>query len=196
MLFFGIAKQWERHAVFFLGRFARMVGPGLYFYIPLIERVLFKIDKRIITYVIPSQRALTKDNIPVDVDAAKQYEGQPIALALRSMNMLYEMCMEGRSTMVFVPTERAGAGMPGIIRSGEHRKTDRLWKEETRRHCAAYMIHASPGCSPRCATFFLAIGTLHRKIIIGLLNGEKVSRFRWLVSGICFIERLCCEAAK
>jgi hypothetical protein len=31
------------------------------------------------------------------------------------MNMLYEMCMEGRSTMVFVPTERAGAGMPGII---------------------------------------------------------------------------------
>lgn len=209
-----------------------MVGPGLYFCIPLIERVLFKIDKRIITWTIPSQRSLTKDNIPVDVDAiifyqvldenaailnvdhyheatrlsaraavrdmvgkstldellsardkigaiirdhisqftskwgvsvlsveikdvvvlkeledaiarepaaerekrarvrlaeaevlaakaicdaARMYEGQPIALALRSMNMLYEMCMEGRSTMVFVPTERAGAGMPGII---------------------------------------------------------------------------------
>ena len=31
------------------------------------------------------------------------------------MNMLYEMCMEGSSTMIFVPTERTGAGMPGVI---------------------------------------------------------------------------------
>jgi hypothetical protein len=74
MIFFGIAKQWQRHAIFFLGRFARMVGPGLYFYIPLIERVLFKIDKRIIAWTIPSQRSLTKDNIPVDVDAIIFYQ--------------------------------------------------------------------------------------------------------------------------
>ena len=49
------------------------------------------------------------------VEAGKQYEDNPIALQLRSMNMLYEMCMEGKSTMVFVPTERASGAMPGVI---------------------------------------------------------------------------------
>ena len=50
------------------------------------------------------------------MEAAKQYEGSPVALQLRSMNMLYEMCMEGKSTMVFVPTQTTlGGGMPGVI---------------------------------------------------------------------------------
>lgn len=48
-------------------------------------------------------------------EAANQYEGSPIALALRSMNMLYEMCMDGKSTMVFVPTEKMIGAMPGVI---------------------------------------------------------------------------------
>ena len=232
MLFFGIAREWEKHAVFFLGKLSRIVGPGLYFYIPLLERVLFRVDTRIITYTVPLQRGLTRDNIPVEVDAivfykvkdteaailnvddyheasqlgartairdmvgksqldellserdvigqrlrdhiddfvsrwgvtvisveikdvivskdledaiareaaaerekrarvklaeaetlaahsiieaSKQYEGHPIGLQLRSMNMLYEMCMEGKSTMVFVPTEKTTGGMPGVI---------------------------------------------------------------------------------
>jgi regulator of protease activity HflC (stomatin/prohibitin superfamily) len=49
------------------------------------------------------------------IEASRQYEGHPIALQLRSMNMLYEMCMEGNSTMVFVPTERSGTSIPSVI---------------------------------------------------------------------------------
>ena len=49
------------------------------------------------------------------VKASEKYSHDPVALQLRSMNMLYEMCMEGKSTMVFVPTTNTGNGMPGII---------------------------------------------------------------------------------
>ncbi len=232
MLFVGVVKQWERHALFYLGKLTRMVEPGLYFYFPILHRVLYKIDMRIITYNVPRQRGLTKDNIPVEVDAivfyqvkdpeaailnvdnyheatqlgarsairdmvgkstlddllserekigellrshieaftvkwgvtvisveikdvivakeledaisreaaaerekrarvklaeaedlaarsmiaaSRQYEGHDIALQLRSMNMLYEMCMEGKSTMVFVPTQQTTHAIPGII---------------------------------------------------------------------------------
>ena len=229
---FGIAKEWEKHAVFFLGKLSRIVGPGFYLKIPFLESVYYKIDTRIITYAAPLQKGLTKDNIPVEVDAivfykvrdvmeamlnvedyheatklrsrsalrdivgkstldqllskrdeigkllqknisafvgiwgievlaveikdvivskdledaisreaaaerekrariklseaedlsadaflkaAKQYENNAIALQLRSMNMLYEICLEGKSTMVFVPTENGKNGMPSII---------------------------------------------------------------------------------
>lgn len=44
-------------------------------------------------------------------EAARIYEQDPVALQLRSMNMLYEMCMEGKSTVIFVPTETR-TGMP------------------------------------------------------------------------------------
>ncbi len=44
-------------------------------------------------------------------EAARIYEEDPVALQLRSMNMLYEMCMEGKSTVIFVPTETR-TGMP------------------------------------------------------------------------------------
>jgi len=229
---FGIAKEWEKHAVFYLGKLSRIVGPGIYFKIPILESVFYKIDTRIITYAAPLQKGLTNDNIPVEVDAvvfyrvndvkeailkvedyheatklrsrsalrdlvgkstldqllskrdeigkhlqknisefvgiwgievlaveikdvivskdledaiareaaaerekrariklseaedlsanafiaaAKKYENNAIALQLRSMNMLYEICLEGKSTMVFVPTDKGNNGMPNII---------------------------------------------------------------------------------
>ena len=40
------------------------------------------------------------------------------------MNMLYEMCMEGKSTMIFVPTEKGNGAMPGVI--GVHSIEDML----------------------------------------------------------------------
>jgi regulator of protease activity HflC (stomatin/prohibitin superfamily) len=231
-MFFGVCDQWDRHVLFTLGRFTRAIKPGLYFYIPFIQGVKRIVDTRIITYIVPLQKGLTKDNIPVEVDAivfykvsnvaasvlnvddyhmatqlsvrsairdmvgrstldellserdkigdivrehtaelvtqwgvlivtveikdvivskeledaiarepaaerekrarillaqseelaadsivkaSAKYAHDPVALQLRSMNMLYEMCMEGKSTMVFVPTVNTGNGMPSII---------------------------------------------------------------------------------
>lgn len=231
LIFFRVCNQWDRHVLFALGRFSGVAGPGVYFYIPIIQDKRI-VDTRIATYTVPLQKGLTRDNIPVEVDAivfyrvdnvkdsvlkvdnyhnatqltvrsairdmvgkstldellsqrdqigqivrehttelvvqwgvlivtveikdvivskeledaiareaaaerekrarillaqseelsvdsmvkaSEKYSHDPVALQLRSMNMLYEMCMEGKSTMVFVPTTNTGNGMPGII---------------------------------------------------------------------------------
>jgi regulator of protease activity HflC (stomatin/prohibitin superfamily) len=227
-----ICNEWDRHVVFTLGRFTKVAKPGLYLLVPFLQSVKRVVDTRIITYTVPLQKGLTKDNIPVEVDAivfykvddvrasvlnvddyhratqlsvrsairdmvgkskldellserdkigdivrehtselvtqwgllivtveikdvivskeledaiarepaaerekrarlllaqaeelaadaivraSHKYAHDPVALQLRSMNMLYEMCMEGKSTMVFVPTTDTGNGMPSII---------------------------------------------------------------------------------
>ena len=64
-----VAAQWERGVVLRLGRFAGLRGPGIFYIIPGLENVLF-IDKRLLTLDIPNQRAITKDNVPVQIDGA------------------------------------------------------------------------------------------------------------------------------
>ncbi len=64
-----VAAQWERGVVLRLGRLAGLRGPGVFYIIPGLESVLF-IDKRLQTLDIPNQRAITKDNVPVQIDGA------------------------------------------------------------------------------------------------------------------------------
>jgi regulator of protease activity HflC (stomatin/prohibitin superfamily) len=63
-----IAQEYERGVVFRLGRFTGVRGPGLYFLIPFIERSV-KVDLRVMTLDVPSQEAITKDNVTVKVNA-------------------------------------------------------------------------------------------------------------------------------
>ena len=60
--------QWDRAVVLRLGKYNRTVGPGLYFTIPLIESVI-KRDMRTTPMDIREQATITKDNVPVRVDA-------------------------------------------------------------------------------------------------------------------------------
>lgn len=64
-----IADQWERVVVLRLGRFRSLEGPGLFFIIPIIETVAYWIDTRVITTSFKAEKTLTKDTVPVDVDA-------------------------------------------------------------------------------------------------------------------------------
>jgi regulator of protease activity HflC (stomatin/prohibitin superfamily) len=64
-----IADQWERVVVLRLGRYRSLEGPGLFFIIPIIETVPYRIDIRVITSSFKAERTLTKDTVPVDVDA-------------------------------------------------------------------------------------------------------------------------------
>ena len=52
-----------------LGRFRALEGPGLFFIIPIIETVPYWIDTRVITSAFKAEKTLTKDTVPVDVDA-------------------------------------------------------------------------------------------------------------------------------
>lgn len=63
-----IVQEYERGAVFRLGRFVGLRGPGLIFLIPFIERMM-KVDLRVITMDVPSQECITRDNVTVRVDA-------------------------------------------------------------------------------------------------------------------------------
>jgi regulator of protease activity HflC (stomatin/prohibitin superfamily) len=64
-----IADQWEKAIVLRLGRFRSLEGPGLFFIIPIIEATAYWIDTRVITSSFKAEKTLTKDTVPVDVDA-------------------------------------------------------------------------------------------------------------------------------
>ena len=64
-----IADQWEKAVVLRLGRFHSLRGPGLFLIIPIIDTVAYWIDIRVITTSFTAEKTLTKDTVPVDVDA-------------------------------------------------------------------------------------------------------------------------------
>jgi regulator of protease activity HflC (stomatin/prohibitin superfamily) len=64
-----VASQWERAVVLRLGRFQALRGPGLFVIIPIVDTVPYWIDLRVITSAFKAERTLTKDTVPVDVDA-------------------------------------------------------------------------------------------------------------------------------
>lgn len=64
-----VAAQWERAVVLRLGKFRELKGPGLFFIIPVIDSIPYWIDMRVITGSFKAEKTLTKDTVPVDVDA-------------------------------------------------------------------------------------------------------------------------------
>src|SRR3954447_2846593 len=68
-----VAREYERGIVFRLGRLlAQPKGPGLFFLIPVVDRMV-KVDLRTITLNIPPQEVITKDNVPVRVNAVAYF---------------------------------------------------------------------------------------------------------------------------
>jgi regulator of protease activity HflC (stomatin/prohibitin superfamily) len=63
-----IVQEYERGVIFRLGRLVGAKGPGLFFIIPIVDRMV-KVDLRVVTLEIPSQEAITKDNVTVKVNA-------------------------------------------------------------------------------------------------------------------------------
>lgn len=64
-----IARQWDRVVVLRLGKFMRLAGPGIFWIIPIIDEVPIWIDLRIRTTFFAAEKTLTRDNVPVNVDA-------------------------------------------------------------------------------------------------------------------------------
>ena len=63
-----IVQEYERGVIFRLGRLVGARGPGLFFILPFVERMV-KVDLRIVTMDVPRQDVITKDNVTVKVDA-------------------------------------------------------------------------------------------------------------------------------
>jgi regulator of protease activity HflC (stomatin/prohibitin superfamily) len=63
------ADQWEKAVVLRLGKYRGLRGPGMYTVIPIIDRVPYHIDQRIRTTDFGAESCLTRDTVPVNVDA-------------------------------------------------------------------------------------------------------------------------------
>jgi regulator of protease activity HflC (stomatin/prohibitin superfamily) len=63
-----ILREYERGVVFRLGKLLRAKGPGIVFLIPIVDRMV-RMDLRVITIDVPKQEMMTRDNVPVTVDA-------------------------------------------------------------------------------------------------------------------------------
>jgi regulator of protease activity HflC (stomatin/prohibitin superfamily) len=64
-----VVPQWERAVVLRLGKFTGLRGPGLFWIVPLVDSVSTTIDQRVITTTFAAEQTLTKDTVPVNVDA-------------------------------------------------------------------------------------------------------------------------------
>jgi len=69
MLSLKIASQWEKAVVLHFGKFRGLTGPGLFWIIPIVEAVAKWIDHRVMVTPFSAEKTLTKDTVPVDVDA-------------------------------------------------------------------------------------------------------------------------------
>jgi regulator of protease activity HflC (stomatin/prohibitin superfamily) len=67
-----IVQEYERGVIFRLGRLSGAKGPGLFFIIPLVDRMV-KVGLRVITLDIPAQEAITRDNVTVRVNAVAYF---------------------------------------------------------------------------------------------------------------------------
>jgi len=70
---FKIVKEWERAPVLRLGRYKGLRGPGWFWIIPGIDKIPQIISTRIRTYSFRSEQSLTRDNVPVSIDAVLFY---------------------------------------------------------------------------------------------------------------------------
>lgn len=64
-----IADPWDKAVVLRLGQFRSLKGPGLFFIIPILDTIPYWVDTRVITTSFKAEKTLTKDTVPVDVDA-------------------------------------------------------------------------------------------------------------------------------
>ncbi len=69
LLSLKVADQWEKVAVLRLGRYAGLRGPGLFFIVPFVDEVTQFVDQRVRVTDVHAESALTRDTVPVNVDA-------------------------------------------------------------------------------------------------------------------------------
>lgn len=67
-----IVQEYERGVIFRLGRIVGAKGPGLFFIVPVVDRMV-KIDLRTVTLDVPTQEAITNDNVTVKVNAVAYF---------------------------------------------------------------------------------------------------------------------------
>ena len=94
-----ILREYERGVIFRLGRLKAAKGPGLIFLIPMVDRMV-KMDLRVVTIDVPKQEVMTRDNVPVTVDAVVYFRVvDPAAAVVKVENFLKASSLISQTTL-------------------------------------------------------------------------------------------------
>ena len=94
-----ILREYERGVVFRLGKLLRAKGPGLILFIPIVDRMV-KVDLRVVTINVPQQEMMTRDNVPVTVDAVVYFRVlDPEAAIIKVENFLKATSLIAQTTL-------------------------------------------------------------------------------------------------
>jgi regulator of protease activity HflC (stomatin/prohibitin superfamily) len=94
-----ILREYERGVIFRLGKLSGTKGPGLIFLIPIVDRIV-KMDLRVVTIDVARQEIMTRDNVPVTVDAVVYFRVvDPEAAVIRVENYLKATSLIAQTTL-------------------------------------------------------------------------------------------------
>ncbi len=93
-----VLSQWNMMAVLRLGKYVGVIGPGLNFIMPIIESTPVKIDIRVISTPFRAEKTLTKDNVPVDVDAILFWKVEDAEKAILNVQTYYDSVLLASQT--------------------------------------------------------------------------------------------------
>jgi len=94
-----VLREYERAVVFRLGKLIGSKGPGVVFLIPLVDRMV-RIDLRVVTINVPQQEVMTRDNVPVTVDAVVYFRViEPESAVVKVENYLRAASLIAQTTL-------------------------------------------------------------------------------------------------
>ena len=94
-----ILREYERGVIFRLGKLIGAKGPGVIFLIPIVDRMV-RMDLRVVTIDVPRQEVMTRDNVPVSVDAVLYFRViDPQAAVVKVENFLKATSLIAQTTL-------------------------------------------------------------------------------------------------
>jgi regulator of protease activity HflC (stomatin/prohibitin superfamily) len=94
-----ILREYERGVIFRLGKLLRAKGPGLILLIPIVDRMV-KVDLRVVTIDVPKQEMMTRDNVPVSVDAVIYFRVlEPVDAIIKVENFFKATSLIAQTTL-------------------------------------------------------------------------------------------------
>lgn len=122
-----VADQWEKAVILRFGRFIGLRGPGVFWILPIVDRIPVWIDHRVMVTPFSAEKTLTKDTVPVDVDAvlfwlvwdaekaALEVEDYRVAIAWAAQTALREVIGQMNLADILVGRARMDRDLQKII---------------------------------------------------------------------------------
>lgn len=131
-----VADQWERAVVLRLGKLTAIRGPGMFAILPFIDNVASWLDQRIQTTEINAEKALSKDTVPVNIDAVVFWQiHDPERAALEITNYRQAITQVAQTSL----REIVGSSLLSTLLS-ERKTGDQLLREEIGRKTADWGV--------------------------------------------------------